>query len=238
MSSGRTTWYPEDGALHRRELVVELGEEHGGGAVNVYRTLRDNAQEQRDPDGAVLTGYRSLARAAHVTVDECRRFVTAAGELGLLDELVTREDGRRFTCRISGWSADQERGRAAVRKQDQRRRADTHAESAPAVSSERDESRDVTEKPPPNQTKPKKKNPPNPPEGGRERDRAEYEKELEVWAQENGLDRLDFAAVRGAVTILRFRRLEVTAETVADYLDNGAPWLREEEEELRREATA
>lgn len=120
--SGRTSWYAEDAALHRRELVVELRAEHGGGAVNVYRTLRDLSQEQlkRNLSGCLLTGFRSLAEASGVAPDDCRKYVGSMVSLGLLDEYEEREDGRRFTCRVSGWRADQNRGGETLRKRDQR----------------------------------------------------------------------------------------------------------------------
>lgn len=120
--AGRTSWYSEDAGWHRRELVVELGDEYGSGAVNTMRTLRDIAQEQlgRNYEGVVLSGFRTLAKASFVSVAEAREFVEVAAGLGILDDLVVLDDGKRFTCRVSGWGDDQERGHASLRKRDQR----------------------------------------------------------------------------------------------------------------------
>lgn len=129
LGRGRTSYYIEDQALHRRDLVMELVADHGGAAGYVYRILRDMAQEQRDPDGVVLTGFRSLATVAGVTPDECRLFVRAMWSIGLVDDYEAHEDGRRFTCRMSGWKADQRRGKDALKKADQR--AASGAEPSP-----------------------------------------------------------------------------------------------------------
>lgn len=111
--SGRTTWFARDAAKHRRELVVELGEEHGAAVLAVLDVLDAWAQEQRS-GGAVRGGFRTLARESFASVDECRRIVEHAARIGALDDLHVDADGRRFTLRVSGWAADQERGRAAI----------------------------------------------------------------------------------------------------------------------------
>lgn len=131
---GRTNWFSEDAGLLRRELVFELGAEHGAAAQNVYRHLRDLAQEQRSEDGTILAGFRTVSTLAHVTPSECRRFVEAAAALGLLDDLDVYEDERRFTCRVSGWRADQDRGDATLRKRDQRDREQAEAEAEARLS--------------------------------------------------------------------------------------------------------
>lgn len=190
MSSGRTTWWAKDAAWLRRELIVELGEEHGPGGATVLDALSSWAQEQRD-DGFVRGGFRSLAREAFVTTEVARAIVEHAAAIGALDELTVDDDGRRFTCRVSGWMADQERGRAAFRKAAQRRDAagDAAIEDMPQpdgpkqdmsrlTGTDRDKSRSVTPSPLPDQTI----EPPKPPTGGRTRDQERYSTELRSWA--------------------------------------------------------
>lgn len=149
--TGRTSWWAKDAAWHRRELIVELGEENGPGAVTVMDTLSAWAQEQRAA-GWVRGGFRALARESFVTVGHAQSFVSAAAAIGALDELQVDDDGRRFDCRVSGWTEDQSRGRASFRKQNQRERealgADesvTDPDESRSSHAERDESRSVTE---------------------------------------------------------------------------------------------
>lgn len=120
--SGRTSWYPTDAAEHDRELNVELGDEFGPAGPLVMRVMKDlAAQQSLRTDGTVRTGFRVLAlKAAKIDRDECRRIVERAGEIGALDDLVIDEDGRRFTCRVSGWKADFRRGKETLKKGDQR----------------------------------------------------------------------------------------------------------------------
>lgn len=164
MIHGRTTWYAEDAAWHRRELIVELGEEFGPGGVTVMKVLRAWAQEQRSNGGGqIRNGFRSLAREAFVTVPDAKSVVEHAADIGALDDLEIDPDGRRFTCRVSGWTADQERGRAAFRKEKQRSQSQTDDPN-------RDKSRLVTPSTQPNQTI---EVPPSIPplRGGRQRDK-------------------------------------------------------------------
>ena len=134
---GRTTWWPCDAAEHDRELVVELGEEHGPAGPYVMRVLKDLAQQQRD-GGRVRTGFRSLRQKTFIgDVRRVRAIVEQAALIGALDDLDVDPDGRRFTCRVSGWEADQVRGRAAIRKAAQR-------EGDTVVPPEGDTSRSVT----------------------------------------------------------------------------------------------
>lgn len=108
-------------------------------------------------------GFRSLAREAFVTVPDARAVVDGASAIGALDDLEVDPDGRRFTCRVSGWVADQERGRAAFRKEKQRSESRTDDRN-------RDMSRFVTPSTQPNQTI---EVPPSIPplRGGKERDK-------------------------------------------------------------------
>lgn len=119
MSVGRTTWSARDAATHDRELIVELGEELGPVGPYVHTVLSDLAQQQR-AGGFIRSGFRSLARKTFVEPDQARRVVEYAGRIGALDELEIDDDGRRFTCRVSGWDADQRRGRDAWKKQAKR----------------------------------------------------------------------------------------------------------------------
>lgn len=121
MSAGRTTWSARDAAHHDRELVVEMLEEFGPAGPYVEVVLRDLAQQQRD-EGRVKTGFRSLGRKTKLTPDDARRIVEYGAEIGLFDDLEIDADGRRFVCRVSGWEADQARGKSAFKKADQRAR--------------------------------------------------------------------------------------------------------------------
>lgn len=210
MTAGRTTWWPKDAAWHRRERIVLLGEEFGAAGPNTLDVLCAWAQEQRAA-GQVRGGFRSLAREAFVDVAEARTIVEHAAKAGALDDLEIDEDGRRFICRVSGWEADQQRGRAAFRKAAQREReAETaqesgnhdgtsHAESG-QVTPQRDESRPATPSTPPDLTRPNQKTePPQPPEGeheidldgdpperptkNRQSDLRRYEDDLRAWSE-------------------------------------------------------
>lgn len=122
--SGRTTWWPCDAAEHDRELNVELGEEFGPGGPYLMRVLKDLAQQQRD-EGRVRAGFRVLRAKAFIgDTATTRAIVERAAEIGALDDLEVDPDGRRFTCRVSGWEADQVRGRAAITKAAQRANAE------------------------------------------------------------------------------------------------------------------
>lgn len=172
MSPGRTTWWPKDAAWHRRERIVELGDKHGPSGPMVLDVLSSWAQEQRSA-GVVRGGFRSLAREAFMTVDVLHGILRHAGEIGAVDELVFDADGRRFTCRVSGWDADQARGRAAIRQAERR---------AVHVTPERDMSRSVTLSALPNQTI-EELPPVVPPAGGRQRQRAAREDWITLFSE-------------------------------------------------------
>lgn len=121
MADGRTSWWPHDAARHRRELHVELGDEFGSDGPFLVDVLWCWAQEQRGA-GVVRGGFRTLARECFVTVSHAQSIVARAAEIGLLDDLEIDTDGRRFTCRASGWQSDSERGRAALRQAAKRNR--------------------------------------------------------------------------------------------------------------------
>lgn len=146
--AGRTSWWPCDAAEHDRELHVELGEEFGPGGPLTMRVLKDLAQQQRTDEGEVRTGFRSLRQKTHVeSPAKVREIVEKAAEIGAIDDLEIDADGRRFTCRVSGWRADQDRGRASIRKADQRAKdaelSRQNVTSPGVVTPERDVSRSV-----------------------------------------------------------------------------------------------
>lgn len=86
----------------------------------VMRVMKDLAQQQRG-GGRVLTGFRSLRSKTFVEeIETVRAIVECAGRIGALDDLQVDDDGRRFRCRVSGWEGDQTRGRAAIKKAEQR----------------------------------------------------------------------------------------------------------------------
>lgn len=244
MSAGRTTWWPKDAAWHRRERIVELGEEFGAAGPNVIDVLSSWAQEQR-AGGGVRGGFRSLAREAFVDVAEAKAIVERAAAIGALDDLdiedVTVGHGR-FVCRVSGWGSDQERGRAAFRKQAQRdREQGSHAESRSDRQSQSEtepdgdaESRSVTASTPPDLTRPdQKEEAPKPPEGGRQRDRERYEQQLDAWAAEHFPERdsRDIAMAVGMVTGGRPPRA-ATIENVTEWLrDRDARFAADDEPE-------
>lgn len=139
MSAGRTYWLALDARWLAREGVVEAREEAGADAVVVLLALMGQAKLEND-GGRVRTGYRALAREAFLAgPDEARAIVTVCHASSLLDDFKEDEDGRRFSCRLSGWSADQEKGRAADRKSASRGKNNGHVEPSPD-----DESRPVT----------------------------------------------------------------------------------------------
>lgn len=156
--TGRTSWWAKDAAWHRRELQVELGEEFGAAGPHILDVLCCWAQEQK-ATGSVRGGFRALSREAFVDADRVKVILERAAVIGAVDDLVIDNDGRRFTCRVSGFRGDQERGRAAWRKAAQRGR-ETDADQGPEPNEDglvtvgHGPSRHVTESPPPDQTTP------------------------------------------------------------------------------------
>lgn len=136
MAGGRTIWWPKDAAWWRRERIVDLGEEFGAAGPAVIDWLSCEAKAQND-GGALKTGFRSISRGCFVDLVTVRHVLSRAVTLCLLDDY--EEAGNVLTCRISGWEADDARGRAAVRQAEKRLR---DAETAPASHAK---SRSVTE---------------------------------------------------------------------------------------------
>lgn len=121
MPAGRTSWWSKDAAYYTRERVVELGEEFGPAGPIVLDWLCCEAKAQND-GGRLLTGFRALSRGAFLNdLDLARRIVQHAAEIGALDDLELHPDGRRFTCRVSGWRHDQQAAQAGARQARKRR---------------------------------------------------------------------------------------------------------------------
>lgn len=235
MSGGRTTWWPKDAAWHRRERIVALGEEFGSAGPNVMDVLSAWAQEQR-AGGNVRGGFRILAREAFVDTAEARRIVERAAAIGALDDLDVTVSHGQFVCRVSGWSADQERGRAAVRKADSR--SGSHGESRSDHQSQsgnpdpgETESRSVTPGTQPDPTRPNQETetPPTPPEGGRERDRQRYEEQITAWA-EHHFPAADPRRVAALAAMLAAGPEPVTAEGMREYGRQHPVWALESQE--------
>lgn len=135
---GRTFWWAKDAGWWRRELIVALGEEFGPLGPAVIDWLSCEAKAQNDA-GRVKSGPRSLARGVFSDVETVSHVLSRSVTLGLLDDFEER-DGR-FTCRVSGFQADQERGRAAARKAAQR---DRERGDSPANAEDPDDDLGVT----------------------------------------------------------------------------------------------
>jgi hypothetical protein len=132
--SGRTSWWAHDSAMHRRELIVELGDELGEAVLGVIDVLHSWAQEQGHT-GHVTGGFRILARETFSTIEKVKGIVERAAELGVIDDLVLGDDGKRFTARLSGWEAEQRKARAAARKAKQREADAERDEAGQSVTS-------------------------------------------------------------------------------------------------------
>ncbi len=137
MASGKTYWWAKDAAWYDRENVIALGEQFGPGGLAVMDVLCCMAKLENDA-GGVFTGYRAVGRKAMVHPSIVVEIVEYATTIGLLDDLDPHPDGGRFGCRISGWTADQEKGRATERKAKQRKSRSvtpSHAQSRPVTGS-------------------------------------------------------------------------------------------------------
>lgn len=137
MTAGRTIWWPKDAAWWRRERIVELGEEFGADGPAVIDWLSCEAKAQNDA-GSVKSGVRTIARGCFVDAVTVSHVLSRAVTLCLLDDF--EESNGVITCRISGWKADDARGRAAVRQAEKRLRdagseGDSHALSRPVTPS-------------------------------------------------------------------------------------------------------
>lgn len=132
MSGGRTIWWGKDCAWWEREAVVALGEEFGAEGPAILDWLSCKAKAQND-GGYVKAGFRSVARGCFIgELVTVSHVLSRAVTLGSLDDY--EESGVTFTCRISGWKADQARAGAAVRKAKSREFSDaSHALSHPVT---------------------------------------------------------------------------------------------------------
>ena len=112
MSDGRTVWLAKDAAWWRREAVIEMLEEVGpvGPAVVDWLACEAKAQNQ---GGMVKAGYRAIAHGLFIELSTVCPLVSLGVRVGLLDDF--EEDGRTFTCRISGWESEQGRASGAAK---------------------------------------------------------------------------------------------------------------------------
>jgi hypothetical protein len=117
VSDGRTIWMPKDTGWWRREHVVELGEEFGPVGPAVLDWLSCEAKLQND-GGNVKAGPRTLARGVFSDLVTVRNVLSRAVTIGALHHF--EEHDGRFTCTISGWSSDNQRGWNAFRQADYR----------------------------------------------------------------------------------------------------------------------
>lgn len=117
--SGRTIWWAKDASWWKRERVVELGEEFGALGPAVIDWLSCEAKAQNDR-GRLRAGFRTLARGTFSNVEEVRAIVSFAVDNGTLDDFT--DEGRTFTCRVSGWTSDQDLATAAERQRRYRAR--------------------------------------------------------------------------------------------------------------------
>jgi hypothetical protein len=214
-ATGRTSWWARDAAEHDRELIVELGEEYGPVGPYTLTVLKDLAQQQRH-QGTVRTGFRVLRTKTFAESPELSRLVVErAATIGALDDLVIDEDGRRFSCRISGWDADQVRGKETLKK-----RAQRSGDEGDKTGQVGDESPKRREIPPtrPNQTI---ESPPIPPRGNRSRDIQQFDEDCRAFAETRGVDGEDgWINVRGAL-----RDGASTKEEVLAYFERWRPDL-------------
>lgn len=132
MAEGKTYWWAKDASWIDRDAIVELGEEFGPAGPLIIDVLSGMAKLENDA-GRVFTGFRALARKCFTTPEDAEKVVAHAAKIGALDDLDVESDGRRFTARISGWQADQKKGRAADR--DAQRRARTKAGDSRSLTS-------------------------------------------------------------------------------------------------------
>jgi hypothetical protein len=224
MSDGRTYWWAKDSAWWRRERIIALGLEFGADGPAVVDWLCCEAKAQND-GGQVKTGRRAIAHGSFVAVEVVGHVLSRAVTLGVLDDL--DETAGVLTCRISGWRADQERGRAAARKADQRAREETETpddqrDHAPrAIEPAASLSRPVTPghgEAPTEQESRTTELPPNPPKGGRDRDLVAFDEAMTAWAREQ-FPGAQPGLVASAVQRLRSRGIEPTR---AALLEQGA----------------
>jgi hypothetical protein len=119
MAEGRTVWWCKDAGWWRREWIVDLGLEFGPGGPALIDWLACEAKAQND-GGRVKSGVKAASRGCFLDVKTASHVLARAVTLGLIEDWEER-DGR-FTCRISGWSSDQEKAQATARKANQRSR--------------------------------------------------------------------------------------------------------------------
>ena len=106
VTDGRTYWWAKDAAWYDRSRVSDLALKHGPTGVASLDWLCCHAKMLND-GGRIKSGYPAVAKAIGGKVLLVTRAVLYAAEIGALDDFL--EDGRQFTCRVSGWDDDQRR---------------------------------------------------------------------------------------------------------------------------------
>ena len=133
MAEGKTYWLALDARWLQREGVVEVRQEVGHAGVTALLVLMAQAKLEND-GGWVRSGYRALAAEAFLDgPDEARNILAACVSGAVLDDFEEDADGKRFSCRLSGWQADQFKGRDAHRKAAKRADTETHDAVSGAV---------------------------------------------------------------------------------------------------------
>jgi hypothetical protein len=133
---GRTYWYMTDAAWLRRELIGEIGAEHGPAGPLALVYLQGEAKAA-NAGGIVSSGYGAVARGTFTTAPLARKVIASAVALGLLVDFSEDADGRRFSACIAGWAEDQARGHKQGRNKRYEAKVRTEANAAELAALER-----------------------------------------------------------------------------------------------------
>lgn len=139
---GRTSWFSMDAAWDDRDYQLDMGERFGAAGIAAMYVFWSISQQQTGAavaranraglpaDFPIQVNYRQLRRRAHLQDDDqAREIVAYATEIGALRSFESHENGRRFSCIVSGFAADQKRGDAALRQRDYRHSKDPNPEN-------------------------------------------------------------------------------------------------------------
>ena len=113
-TDGRTHWWACDAAWYDRERVADLALMYGPAGVAALHWLCCHAKLLND-GGRIKTGFSAVTKGIGGKVAEVTDAVRYAAEIGALDDF-EESDGKRFTARVSGWEADQDKALAAIRQ--------------------------------------------------------------------------------------------------------------------------
>lgn len=218
--SRRRVWFARDCWLTADPRVERLADRTGAAGVLAYEEILALAKLAQD-NGRVTVAYSTLARRAFLpSITKARRAVAAMVEFELFDADESRDKSEVTLTlpRYSRWQVGDHT--AAERKQRERDRG-SHGDVTANVTAEVTRtSRSLT-------VDREQKTPPNPPEGGRQRDLAAYEERLRSWCEQNFPD-VPFDYVKHSIGWLRFRRTEATVERITEHLARTAPPNSEE----------